>query len=448
GAAVRGGRSLLRRAPAAVAPIGRWFTATDGSEAPRPEDGAAATRTAIHWTGYLRPLGAWLVSWYVLSKVLLASSIRWNDAPISRLALAPSFADATGKIGWGSGDYWKIAEHGYRKGEALEAAFPLYALLTRWLSQFVVHDLHQSQVLIATAGGLAGTLLLWRLLEVHHVAPRARNVALALFLLYPYSFMLAGVGYSDPVLIPLILGAFLLAQADRPVAAGLVGAAATLTRPNALALVVALAVFQLVRAGALRRSDAEPGGTGPARWWAMRPHVDLRRLRPRDLGVGLSVLGVGGYAYWLQGHAGDPLYFLTTQKHYGHRPTTALSTWFKVEFVNAPFGFMDHGLEAANHVLSALVLFGAMALLPRLVRRLGWGIGTYAVAVVATAWVGPNGFAPAGRYLLPVLPFYALVGGELLATRRRLLVPLLLISTALALALAVAFANPRLWLEW
>lgn len=58
----------------------------------------------------------------------------------------------------------------------------------------------------------------------------ATRTALAQFLVYPYSFMLFGVVYSDGLLVALVLGALVLAESDRCVVAGLVGAAATQRR--------------------------------------------------------------------------------------------------------------------------------------------------------------------------------------------------------------------------
>ena len=82
-------------------------------------------------------------------------------------------------------------------------------------------------------------------------------------------------------------------------------------------------------------------------------------------------------------------------------------------------------------------------------RRLGTAYGIFCLAALVVAWVGPRAFAPGARFLLPALPFYAIVAAEYLAPRRRLLVPVVVASAIGLAALVNLFsAHPTIWIEW
>ena len=449
-------RVVDRAAPvlvAALRSVRHWFAVPRPDRALVPLADEPMDRRA-RAQSYATPVGAFVLLTYVMNKIQLRASLYWTHGGTGRFTWHTTFTDATGKIGWGSGDYWAIADHGYRRSEYREAAFPLYSLVVRWLSPLWRHDLLRTEVRVSTVSGLAATVLLWTWMLRRGVPRRTRRVALALFLLYPYSFMLLGIAYNDAFLLPFVIGAFILIESDHPVWAGVVAGLATFTRPNALPLILGLVVYVVARNGVLTRRTPEQ---------AERPHLPLvrrasdwigtiefhpRRLRPAHFGVLLSISGVAGFSYWMDRHAGDPLYWLTVQARYGHRPVTAPSTWLKVEFINTPWTFMnDHGVEA-NHVLALACIIGGLIGIGAVVRRFGWGQGAFAIALMAQAWVAPNGFAPAGRYLLPMLPAYSIVGAEALENRPRILRPLLVGFAGLSITLTVLFARSGHWLEW
>jgi hypothetical protein len=259
------------------------------------------------------------------------------------------------------------------------------------------------------------------------MAPAAATTALLLLLLYPDGYYLYGVMYAEALFLCATLLAFHLVERDHPVAAGVVGAVASFTRPVGIAVVVGLALRALERRGALRRP------AGPA-WLCLPTRVDLARVRPRDTGVLLALAGLAGYAGFLWAEYGDPFLFSEVERYWGQSPGPR--TWFKIEMlqnlrfhITSPFVW---GL-----VVQATLALLALATVPFVGRRFGWGYAGYMFVVLAIALVGTKDFHGLGRYVLAAFPVFALVG-ELLTERPRSLRCAAIACSGLALVLAAA----------
>lgn len=432
-----------------------WLTAraTPADAADEVEGTAAATG----WRSVARdlrwPLLAWFAAYYVTSRVLLVSSAHANGRLGKETTwltvLLPNFFGAIGKVGWGTGDYWVIATRGYEGLDSRFASFPLLALLERWFAG-LFGGAQTAGVVVTTIAGLGATLLFWVWMRLRGLPVPQRKTATLILLLYPYGFLFAGVAYSDVLLLFFVMLAFVLVEADHPVLAGLAGAAATASRPNSVPLIVALVALVLTREQVLRvRLPAERARDGDTR----RPRdrlplaVDTSRLRIGHLGVLLSVAGIGAYAAWLTRVTGNPLQFLSAQAHYGHGSVTNLSEWTKVGFLSAPAYWVHGRLETSMEVLSLACLGTVAAAVPAVTRRLGVAYGIFAAGIVAIAWVGPQGFAPGARLVLPAVPFVAVVVAGWAAGRRRLLWPLLAVSAVLMVGVAWEFGLGG-WGEW
>lgn len=409
-----------------------------------PTAGAAAARD------YVGPVLLWL-GCSIVVKVLAASASmaggRWPTqlAPNSRL-LFP--LDSTGRIGWGTGDYLVVAERGYTISDHREAFLPVLPLSLRWLREWTGTDIATLQVAIATVSGLACVVLFWAWMRQRDVPRRVRWLALVLFLVLPWNFLLFGYGYADPTLVALVLGAFLLVERDRPIAAGVVGAVAAATRPNGVALIPALVLFELVRSGALRR--AAPGN-GWALPWIPRDRVavDLRRMRPPQWGVLVSVTLIGAFSAWMWHHAGSPLYWLTLNEFYGHPPLTHLVAWSEALFAPWPSGDISGPHEAVHQVFTAAVTLGSLLMIPAVRRRFGVAYGAFAAMIWIIAWTGSRLFTPGGRLLLPMTPFLAVVAATWLVRRPGLSRVVVVTSAVGSLTLVVLFTRGgELWLGW
>ena len=154
-------------------------------------------------------------------------------------------------LSWDGRWYLEIVRNGYphsippdityEQSEARAAFFPVYPLTVRFVDAVApggdtIAALFVNFVLAIVGMVLIGRLAL-RLTEDAEIAARA----MALFAVFPGSFVLS-FAYSEAALIALCAASLLLLLDERWVLAGLVGALATATRPNGLALVVACVV--------------------------------------------------------------------------------------------------------------------------------------------------------------------------------------------------------------
>jgi hypothetical protein len=320
--------------------------------------------------------------------------------------LAPPFTGHPWLAGWAqwdSGWYYQIASHGYswvRGQQSSIAFFPAYPVVVREVTRVAGGAYVDGILVTLVAGaGVAALLLMWLR---DRLSPPAAWTAFGALLLFPYAFYLYGVVYADALFIAAVLGSFLLLEADQPVLAGLAGAVATAARPVGVVLVVALVVRALERRGALR---PEGGGL-----------LDLRRARPADAGVLLSVLGLGVWCAYLWSRFGDPLAFATAQAawHQGAGP----ATWLKFQFfhdiadLRSPRAWL---LFMAHPVLT----IAAACLIPRVFRRFGAGYGIYVLLLIGLSAISTKNFFGMARYLLAAFPCFAVLG-ELLVERARL----------------------------
>ncbi|MCA1656408.1 MAG: hypothetical protein LC713_01630 [Actinobacteria bacterium] len=341
--------------------------------------------------------------------------------------VAPRFTGPTWLKGWAqwdSGWYFSIAGGGYSYfpgDQSPIAFFPAYPVLIRWVSH-LVHDGYVAGILITLVAGAGLVVMLLAWLR-DRLSPTAAWTALGIFLLYPYTFYLYGVVYADAVFIAAILGAFLLLESDHPWLAGLAGAVATAARPLGPVLVIGLVVRALERRGALR-----PQGGGV---------VDLRRARPGDLGVLLSVGGLVAWCAYLWAKFGDPIAFITNQEawHQGAGP----ATWFKIQFFKDVI-HVGHPLGWMVFVAHAVLTVAALALLPRVFRRFGLGYGVYTALLIGMASLSTKNFFGMARYLLAAFPCFAVLG-ELLAERVALRRLYLSLSGAGLLLLTAVFGT-------
>ena len=299
---------------------------------------------------------------------------------------------------WDSGWYTAIAQggYGYIPGrQSTIAFFPTYPLLMRVVA-LVVGNTYVAGFLITVASGAATTRLFFGWLSERMSPPKAW-AALALLLLYPYAFFLYGAVYPTAFFVMAVLGAFVLLEHGHPCLAGLVGALATGARPTGIVLVVALAVRAYERRKQL-------GDAARPVWW--------------DAGVLLSALGLAAFCLYQWRRFGDPFTFITVQSAWDQE--SGVRTWLKVRF------FEDLGTLGDRHVLASLsylahpvLTFGALALVPRVFRRFGYGYGVYALLIILVPAISTKNFFGMSRYLLAAFPCFAVLG-ELLAERPKL----------------------------
>ncbi|MFF9848908.1 hypothetical protein [Streptomyces litmocidini] len=205
-------------------------------------------------------------------------------------------AAATGEDGlhrlkgrWDSVWYVRIAEHGYGHQVTLPdgdvhsdlAFFPLLPALEHGLSVVLPVDAATAGLLVSwTAGPVAA----WGIAKcgAHVAGPRAGVLLAVLWGVYPTAFV-QSMAYTETLFTALAAWSLYAVLRGRWVLAGVLCAAAGLTRPTAVALIAALGITALV---ALVRDRRLPWSTvagvlvAPLGWLAYVAYVGVREGAP------------------------------------------------------------------------------------------------------------------------------------------------------------------------
>lgn len=142
---------------------------------------------------------------------------------------------------WDSSWFLEISRWGYDHAVHSAAFYPLYPGLVAVLGRVFLGHYVAAGVVISLVCSLGAFVLLERLAERHLGAEGARRAVLYLAL-FPMTLFLLGV-YSEALCLLLCLAAFVLAERNRFLPAAVCTGLALLTRPNAVALVPALALL-------------------------------------------------------------------------------------------------------------------------------------------------------------------------------------------------------------
>ena len=325
--------------------------------------------------------------------------------------------------GWSQFDgpeYLKIARDGYRYVPGVRSNivwFPLYPTTVR-AAHVVLRNWLMSGIVVSAVCGVVVVCLLWKWVGVQGMDGRTRRLAFAAAMLYPYAWYLYGVVHSDSMFLMLVLGCFLLVEADRYVLAGLVGACATAARPTGMALIPAVVVLVWERAGLLVVPPA-PEGDG-TRWsrlvqrWRLPVHLVKERWSALMLAPFLACGGLGLWMLYLGVRWGDPLAFKTNQTVYHPGNLPLLKRAFAVRWRD----FGDSPSYTLTITLQFLLAVVVVLSIPAVARRFGWGYAVFVGVLVAIPTVSTEDFMGTGRYLIAAFPAWAL-WGERLAQRDR-----------------------------
>ncbi|MEW5654873.1 hypothetical protein [Streptomyces cinereoruber] len=322
-------------------------------------------------------------------------------------------AAATGEDGlhrlkgrWDSVWYVRIAEHGYGYETVLPngdvhsdlAFFPLLPLLERALSAVLPLDAAGAGLLVSWTAGLVAA---WGIFKcgAHALGPRTGVLLAVLWGVYPTAFV-QSMAYTETLFTALAAWSLYAVLRDRWILAGLLCAAAGLTRPTAAALIAALGITALA---ALVRD---------------------RRLPARTVaGVLLAPLGWLGYIVYVGVRQDSPTAYFEVQAAWGNS--------------------IDGGLALARFVAglpwpAALGLTAALALLAWLVvlcvrQRQPLPLLVYTIGVVLVSLVGAAYFGSRPRLMMPAFGLLLPPAAALARLRPRAAAPVL---AGLALASA------------
>jgi hypothetical protein len=315
---------------------------------------------------------------------------------------------------WDAGWYREIARHGYRYYPGVQSSvayFPAYPLAIVAMA-WVLPGIPAAGVFVTAVSGLGAAVLFHRWCS-SRLSPAAATTALLVLLVSPYAWYLFGAVYSDAFFLLVVLAAFVLLDKERYWLAGLAGLIATASRPTGIAVAVGLVLVVLEGANRPRWSTATAPDAPHRPAWPVRAGAGLwARFDPRGLSrrtapVLVSFAGLAGWVAYLWARFGDPLLFVHIESTWwqGAGPRTWLKVAFFQQIPNVP-----HSVFASSLMLHAAAGIAALALVPAVGRRFGWGYAGYVLVVMSIPVLGTKDFMSCGRYLLAAFPVFAVVG--------------------------------------
>jgi hypothetical protein len=291
-----------------------------------------------------------------------------NGHPLPNSALRP-IIDVFSS--WDGLWYLRIVRFGYPRHvqahvtynvlDARAAFFPVFPMLVRAFNKVMpggdtVSALFINFVLGAVAVFLVGVMA--RRLYNDQVAAKAMVLAAV----FPGSFVLSFV-YSEALLLVLAMGCLLCLMSQRWVAAGVLAALGTATRPNGLALVLACAVAAVI---------------------AIRQHRDWKAL----LAPAIAPAGFVAFQLWLGHHANEA------------------GVWFGLTALRKTFNAFASPLTSpTNIVTAASVVATAMLIYFLWRRRLPLPAVAYCAGILFLM-VLPSTVTARPRFLYTALPLF------------------------------------------
>lgn len=371
-------------------------------------------------------------------------------------------------LNWDGWIYVDIAQHGYRAlGQA--AFFPLYPLLTRAVAFCLGGHTALAALLVANAASFGAYGLLLLLVE-REFGPVAARRTLLFLLCFPASFFLAAA-YTESLFLLLSLGTFIALRRHAWLAAGILTALASLTRPVGVLLLLPIVAEMLSQCGLSRGPSALlwkavdiARGLAGVRWTPLQPASGSPRLNAWAGHLGVSpalakrlsapdvvgalivpVLALAGYCGYLALRFGRPLGFLNAEGGtWGRR-----ASWPWDSFVRAVISVLrdppNLALPAALDLLLMAVFVAATILA---LRRLPLPYALYALASLVLILLLPmhrenwGALSSNKRFMVDVFPLFLALGT---ARPRRWLEPVAVILALLLQALLTVVYLQRGW---
>lgn len=326
-----------------------------------------------------------LIAW--LATYLLASGVAAQPGNLRYMPDAPRPLQAW--VHWDADWYLLIADRGYGAlEESPELApqnqpadttgfFPLYPSLVRLLSTVTgpFGGSVAAALLISNAALLGFLFLLhgWTAERFGEEAGRGACIAVCAF---PTSLFLSAP-YSESLFLLLTVGTLVAAGRKHTVLTLALGAAAALTRPVGILLLLPLA------------------------WAAVQRNLSVGERMKRLSTLAGPTLGLGAFSIFCHLRFGDPLAFLARQQRW--RGSLGPPWTFLTEFLGTQ---NPHGRVGSTVDMTLALL--CIAALPIVFRRLGPGPGLFATAAVFLPL--SSGLFSFSRLALAAFPLFALVG--------------------------------------
>jgi hypothetical protein len=343
---------------------------------------------------------------------------------------------------WDGFWYSLIATEGYGYHEATTAFFPLFPWSIRFVASVLAINVEIAGYILANLAFLFALIFLYRLVDREWGDGVARRTTI-LLASFPLAFYFTAV-YSESFFLLFTVLAFYWAKTGKWWLAGLATMLAGLTRNLGVLLAIPLAIIFLKQYwGVLRRHWKEP-----LRW-------------PRDL-LAFSLVPLGPVLYFLYlGLAfGNPLLTLDAQKGWARerampwttvqmalhqwdlawlRDLIASPTWSTLTSAQVRMGFAEY--ESLDIFMACI----GLAMLVYCFLKLPIEYSLYCAVLFVLPMFSPSTVHPlmsVGRFTAVLFPLFIALG---LLTRRRSLLPLLVIPSAALMALLIIQFSTWFW---
>jgi hypothetical protein len=321
-----------------------------------------------------------------------------------------------------TGWYMTIAADWYRYDPGLGirtqqsvAFFPFYPALVRVFNAIAggadVQSFMTSGLIVANASAVAGLAVLNRLVRREFNAAVARRTVWYV-LAFPVSFALSSA-YAESTFLLLSVLAVYAARSNRWPLAGVAAAAATLTRPYGVLIVIPLAVEYARTRWTTPRSLLQVGG----------------------LALGLPVVALAGWMVYMFSLGGDPLLFAHNQVAWEAQQLTS-----PLDTLLTGYGrFRDQQLQGRFDIGSLRFAVAGVAVVGALA---SWRVLPVMYAVFATAFclviLSSGSLVSIWRHVLVIFPLFVVAArAGTYTTFDRLYVSLALVGSGLMITLLV-----------
>jgi Gpi18-like mannosyltransferase len=317
-----------RDAPSQV--VERDLSATESSGTDS-DSGEAPSRAAWRQAVLIGGL-AWLTSHLAYVIVTLMS---WR---VGRLSPPQTKNILDTWLRWDTGNYVRIADHGYGVAGQDNAFFPLYPILIRAANFVLPEGSLVAALVVANLAGLGVLIMLYRL-TAHEFGGRVAERTVFYLIAFPTAFFLAA-GYNASLFLLLVLGALYAMRRENWWLAGWLAALSSATRSAGILLVLPFAYEYL------RQRDFK--------WRSIRPDALAIGLIP----TGLILFMIYGYRAF-----GDALAFSHAQA-YWHRQLTMpwVSMWRTYQRASAEALLAEHSIVNTIDLAAAIVFVALLAL--------------------------------------------------------------------------------------
>jgi hypothetical protein len=283
-------------------------------------------------------------------------------ASLTAMAFAARIGDLTlggAPFRWDGSWYLRVATEGYPStvppGQSTLGFFPVFPFAGRALAAVSPLSTEMAMLTVDTLAGAVFAVALWRLLLRFLPSAEAQR-GLAVIVFFPGAFILS-MAYSEPVMLAFVALCLLDLVDERWLRAGIWGALATATRPNALSLAVAALV---------------------AAWLAHRRGQGWRPF------VAPAVIPAGFVAFmvFLTARTGDAMAYFNVQRDGWNMRTDMGATTFRhlVDAAQHPTADFNKSQVAIGAVIVAGLLVYAWGRLPPVLYAYGVAAVFFAVA--------------------------------------------------------------------